>query len=202
MNDNSTDIFLEVDHGPMLVSNNILLSRSNLSMNSSGAAFVYNLFAGQIDVIHYDARLTPYLKPHSTYVVAFHDNPSGDVRFINNLFVNGADASRYDSAMLPVVFDGNVYTKGGGGAIENGGGKEIYLEMDFDKNWLAQKCKPVTTETFFKAMVPDLPFEDVDGSPLRIDIDYLGEKRSVENPSAGPFETRASGRQRIEVWQH
>lgn len=201
MNDNSTDIFLEVDHGPMLVSNNILLSKGNLLMNSSGAAFVYNLFGGRIDVIHYDARLTPYLKPHSTYVVALHDNPSGDVRFINNLFVNGADASRYNNALLPVFFDGNVYTKGGVSAIENKGGKEIYLEMDFDKNWLAQRCKPVTTETFFKARVPDLPFEDVDGSPLRIDIDYLGEKRSVENPSAGPFEKRAPGRQRIEVWQ-
>ena len=243
MNDNATDIFLEVDHGPMLISNNILLSKSNLLMNSSGAAFAHNLFAGKIDVIHYDARLTPYMKPHSTYVVALHDNPSGDVQFINNLFVNGGDASQYSKALLPVVFDGNVYTKGAVRAVKNDGKdrfgemnkdaekqmkeykehtatetkasvdegfdasvnllqqeKKIYLEIVFDKKWLTQKHKLVTTETLTKAVVPDLPFENVDGSPLRIDKDYLGKKRNIENPSPGPFEIKDSGKQKIEVW--
>lgn len=218
MNDNATDIFLEVDHGPMLISNNILLSKTNLLMNSSGAAFVYNLFGGKIDVIHYDARLTPYLKPHSTYVVALHDNPSGNVQFINNIFVNGADVSQYNNALLPVVFDGNVYTKGAvkAGRQDISGdmadsdldasvdliqrNKKIVLEIAFDKRWVARKRKMVTTETLSKAIVPGLPFENADGSPLRIGIDYAGEGRSVENPSPGPFEIKASGRQKIEVW--
>ena len=43
-------------------------------------------------------------------------------------------------------------------------------------------------------------FENVDGSQLRIDIDYLGKKRNVENPSPGPFEIKVSGKQKIEVW--
>jgi alpha-N-arabinofuranosidase len=243
MNDNSTDIFLEVDHGPMLISNNILLSKNNLLMNSSGAAFVHNLFGGKIDVIHYDARLTPYMKPHSTYVAALHDNPSGDVQFINNLFVNGGDASQYSKALLPVVFDGNVYTKGSVRAIENNGqdkfgemnedakkqmkeykehnatemnasldsnfdasaslskqNKNRYLEISFDKKWLAQKHKLVTTETLTRAIVPDLPFENVDGSPLRIDTDYLGKKRNAANPSPGPFEIKILGKQKIKIW--
>jgi alpha-N-arabinofuranosidase len=243
MNDNSTDIFLEVDHGPMLVSNNILLSKNNLLMNSSGAAFAHNLFAGKIDVIHYDARLTPYMKPHSTYVVALHDNPSGDVQFINNLFVNGADASQYNNALLPVIFKGNVYTKGAIGAVKNNShykfgelnknaekqmkeykehvvtetnplvdnnfdavvklvqqGKDIYLQISLKKNWLNQKRKLVTTETLTKAIAPGLPFENVDGSALRIGIDYLGKKRNIENPSPGPFEIKDSGKQKIKVW--
>lgn len=243
MNDNSTDIFLEVDHGPMLVSNNILLSKNNLLMNSSGAAFVHNLFAGKIDVIHYDARLTPYMKPHSTYVVALHDNPSGDVQFINNLFVNGADASQYNNALLPVTFKGNVYTKGSVRAVKNNSqykfgelnknaekqmkeykehvatetnaqadndfdasvnlvqqGKDVYLQISFKKNWLNQKRKLVTTERLTKAIVPGLPFENVDGSALHIGIDYLGKKRNIENPSPGPFEIKDSGKQKIKVW--
>ncbi|KAA9037759.1 DUF1565 domain-containing protein [Ginsengibacter hankyongi] len=243
MNDNATDIFLEVDHGPMLISNNILLSKTNLLMNSSGAAFVHNLFGGKIDVIHYDARLTPYMKPHSTYVVALHDNPSGNIQFINNLFVNGGDASQYSNALLPVVFDGNVYTKGAVRAIKNSGqdrfgemnknaekqmkeykehiatemnalvdngfdgsvnllqqGKGMYLDIAFDEKWLAQKHKLVTTETLFKAIVPDLPFQNVDGSALWIDKDYLGKKRNVANPSPGPFEIMGTGKQKIEVW--
>lgn len=110
---NNRDLFMEVDHGPMLVCNNVMLSKSNLRMNASGAAFVHNLFNGSVNVIkEYDTRLTPYMLPHSTFVQSLHDNPSGDVRFINNLFVNGADVSQYSKALLPVRFEGNVYTKG------------------------------------------------------------------------------------------
>jgi alpha-N-arabinofuranosidase len=243
MNDNSTDIFLEVDHGPMLVSNNILLSKSNLLMNSSGAVFAHNLFKGKIEVIHYDARLTPYMKPHSTYVVGLHDNPSGDVQFINNLFVNGGDANQYSNALLPVVFVGNVYTNGAMRATQKNEqnkfgemnkdaekqmkdykehavsevnisvdnnfdasvnlldkDKKIYLEIAFDKKWLAQKRKIVTTATLTKAIVPDLPFENPDGSLLSIDKDYLGKNRNMTNPSPGPFEIAGSGNQKIRIW--
>lgn len=243
MHDNGLDLFLEVDHGPMLVSNNIMLSETSLLMNSSGAAFVHNLFGGKINVISYDARLTPYLKPHSTFVAALHDNPGGDIQFINNLFVNGGDASQYAKALLPVVFDGNVYTKGSVRAVEN---KEkmkfgemnknaekqmkqyheqdaveqnavvagdfdaaarlipeegrVYLEIAFDKKWLDQKRKRVTSETLTKAIVPDLRFENTDGSPIRIDTDYSGKKRKAANPSPGPFEISRSGQQKIRVW--
>ena len=81
-------------------------------MNSRGAAFAHNIFGGKINVISYDNRLTPYLKPHSTYVAGLHDNPGGGVQFINNLFVNGGDAGEYKKAILPVAFDGNVYVTG------------------------------------------------------------------------------------------
>ena len=243
MHDNSLDIFLEVDHGPMLVSNNILLSKTSLLMNSSGAAFVHNLFGGKMDVVAYDARLTPYHKSHSTFVEALHDNPGGDIQFVNNLFVNGGDASQYSKALLPVVFDGNVYTKGTVRAVGNDKqklfgemnknaqeqmrnykdqdaiernvminndldvsvdllkqGQEMYLELVLDKNWLAQKRTLVTTETLTKAIVPNLPFENVDGSPVKIDKDYFGKNRNVKNPSPGPFEIINSGKQKLKVW--
>jgi alpha-N-arabinofuranosidase len=243
MHDNSLDIFLEVDHGPMLVSNNVLLSKTSLLMNSSGAAFVHNIFGGKMDVINYDARLTPYQKPHSTFVTALHDNPGGDIQFINNLFVNGGDASQYSKTLLPVVFDGNVYTKGSIRATGIEGQKKfgemnknakeqmknyseqiavernaiikddfdastnlvsqdksMFLEIVFDKDWLSQKRKLITTETLTKAFVPDLPFENTDGSSLRIDTDYLRKKRNAANPSPGPFEISGSGKQKIKVW--
>jgi len=243
MHDNSLDIFLEVDHGPMLVCNNILLSETSLLMNSSGAAFVHNIFGGKMDVINYDSRLTPYHKPHSTFVVALHDNPGGDIQFINNLFINGGDASQYSNALLPVVFVGNVYTKGSVMATGNKDQKKfgeinknaqeqmkkysdqpasetdalvnnnfdasasllsqdntLYLEIALDKNWLSKKRKLVTTGTLSRAVVPDLPFENTDGSPLTIDTDYLGNKRDTANPSPGPIEISNSGKQMIKVW--
>jgi len=175
--------------------------------------------------------------------VALHDNPSGDVQFINNLFVNGGDASQYSNALLPVIFKGNVYTKGAVGALKNNSqykfgelnknaekqmkeykdqaatemnaladndfdasvnllqqGKNVYLEIALEKNWLNQKRKLVTTKTLTKSIVPGLPFENADGSALRIGIDYLGKKRNMENPSPGPFEIKGSGKQKIRVW--
>ncbi len=243
MHDNGLDLFLEVDHGPMLVSNNILLSETSLLMNSSGAAFAHNLFGGKMDVISYDARLTPYMKPHSTFVEALHDNPGGDIQFINNLFVNGGNASQYSRTLLPVVMNGNVYTKGSVRAVGNDNKKRfgemnkdageqmkqykeqdadefnpvvdmnfdssvkliqreknVYLEMAVNKKWLEQKRKLVRSETLSKAIVPNLPFENADGSPIRIDTDYLGEKRNPANPSPGPFEIKRSGVKEIKVW--
>jgi alpha-N-arabinofuranosidase len=227
----------------MLVSNNFLLSKTSLLMNSGGAAFVHNIFAGKIDVVSYDARLTPYHKPHSTYVIALHDNPGGDAQFVNNLFVNGGDASQYSKALLQVVFDGNVYTKGSVRATKSSEqkkfgemnekateqmknykeqnateqnalikddfdasvnllkqGDEMYLEIALDKDWHTQKRILVTTETLRQVIIPNLPFKNVDGSPLKIDVDYFGNKRNMDNPSPGPFEISQSGKQTIKVW--
>lgn len=208
-------------------------------MNSSGAAFAHNVFGGAFNVYGYDARLTPYHKPHSTYVVTLHDNPGGDMRFVNNLYVMQGNASSYNKTLLPVTMSGNVYTKGTNqGAVKDvfgwGNGlpdslkthiknkqvsgeldkqdfdakakliKEkdaVYLEIALDKNWLAeQKRQLVTTQTLRPAIIPNLPFENVDGSPLKIDTDYLGNKRNTANPSPGSFEITRSGMQRIKIW--
>lgn len=134
MHDNDEDIFLEVNHGPMLVSNNILLSKTSFLMNSGGAAIVHNMIGGKIRVISYDSRLTPYHRAHATELAGLHDNPGGDIQFVNNLFVNRGDAGEYSKALLPVTFTGNVYTKGTVRAVNadrtqrlgemNAGGKE------------------------------------------------------------------------------
>ena len=77
----------------------------------------------------------------------------------------------------------------------------MYLEIALDKNWLIkQKRKLVTSQLLGKAIVPDLPFENPDGSQLRIDMDYSGQKRNVLDPSPGPFEIMKSGMQRIRIW--
>jgi alpha-N-arabinofuranosidase len=189
MHDNSLDIFLEVDHGPMLVSNNILLSKSSLLMNSSGAAFVHNLFGGRMDVIDYDSRLTPYMKPHSTYVAGLHDNPSGDVRFINNLFVNGGDASQYSKGLLPVVFDGNVYTKG---AVRPIGSKEQkkYGEMNQQakeqmksyKEQDAREANALVREDFDAGAVLDTKGDEVN-LEIALDKNWLLQKRRMVTTS-------------------
>ena len=58
----------------------------------------------------------------------------------------------------------------------------------------------VTTDLLGKAVIPGLPYENPDGSPLEIDTDYFGKKRNMSNPSSGPFEQPGEGDLRIKVW--
>ncbi|HVI44756.1 MAG TPA: right-handed parallel beta-helix repeat-containing protein, partial [Chitinophaga sp.] len=243
LRDNTLDIFLEVNHGPILVGNNLSLSKTSLSMNSSGVAFVHNIFAGKIDVINYDSRLTPYHKPHSTSITALHDNPGGDIRFVNNLFVRGGKAGQYSRSLLPVAFNGNVYTNGTvmatkmktekrygemntlakkqmekyseTDAVEQNAvtdttfdtnlnlikkGNSFFLEVGMKREWLKTKRQLATTKTLGKTVIPGLPFENPDGSDIRMDIDYTGKKRNTGNPSPGPFEIDGSGKHVYKVW--
>jgi alpha-N-arabinofuranosidase len=59
----------------------------------------------------------------------------------------------------------------------------------------------VTTALLGRAKVPDLPFENTDGSTLRVDRDYFDKPRNEGNPAPGPFEPRKSeGPVKIKVW--
>jgi alpha-N-arabinofuranosidase len=211
----SEDLFVEVNHGPFLVDNNILLSGNGILVNSQGAAYVHNLIAGRIRVHVGERRLTPYLKAHSTEVAGLHGNASGDERYYNNIFIN-VGLPAYDPTKLPVFMAGNVFLKGakpskhesnplvqpnvdpGIKLVEKSDG--MYLEITLDKVWAQQQRQMVTTELLGRAKIPDLPYEQPDGTPLKIDTDYFGKKRSEANPSAGPFENPGEGKLTLKVW--
>ena len=203
------DLFVEVDHGPFLVDNNIFLSPRTLLSVSQGGAYVHNLIAGAIQCVPYDARQTPFHRAHSTELAGMHDNPFGDDKYLNNLFLGPADLSPYDAAPLPVKMGGNVFLKGakpskhegepmvrpdidpGLRLVENTDG--FFLEIALDKVLGGKGRRLVTTELLGKAAIPGLPYEQADGSPIRIDRDYFGKKRSASGPTPGPFESSGSG---------
>ncbi len=211
----SEDLFVEVNHGPFLVDNNILLSGNGVLVNSQGGAYVHNLIAGRVRVAVGERRLTPYLKAHSTEVAGLHGNASGDERYYNNIFVNGGLAP-YDPTKLPVFMAGNVFLNGakpskhesnplvqpkvdpGIKLVEKSDG--MYLEITLDKALAQQQCQLVTTDLLGKARIPDLPYEQPDGSAYRIDTDYIGKKRNKANPSPGPFENPGEGKLTLKVW--
>jgi alpha-N-arabinofuranosidase len=213
----SQDLFLEVDHGPYLVDNNLFLSPRALLLVSQGGAYAHNLFVGGMKLIEFDARMTPFHKAHSTELGGLHDNPCGDDRFYNNLFVLHGDLSPYDAARLPVWMEGNVFLQGARPSrheevplvrpafdpairlAERADG--FSLEITLDKTWGAERTrKLVTTELLGRAKIPNLPFERADGTPIRIDTDYLGAKRNAANPFPGPFELPDGGQQTLLVW--
>ena len=48
----STDVFIEVGHGPTLIDNNLLLSPVNVTIPSEGSAVIHNLMLGSFSLIH------------------------------------------------------------------------------------------------------------------------------------------------------
>jgi alpha-N-arabinofuranosidase len=211
------DLFVEVNHGPFLVDNNLFLSPYSINNRSQGGAYVHNLFAGKIRIVQGDDRQTPFHKPHSTEIEGLHDNPCGDDRYYNNLFVQYGDLSGYDTAKFPVSLDGNVFVNGArpsknevGATVKPesdpalklvGKADGLYIEMTFDKAWSAGWTrKQVTTELLGKARIPELPYENPDGTPLKIDTDYSGRKRNEANPMPGPFEALGTGSHSTKVW--
>ncbi len=211
------DLFVEVDHGPFVVDNNIFLSRKALLVVSQGGAYLHNLVAGGLDQNPYDVRQTPFLKPHSTELAGFHDNPSGDDRFFNNIFFEHGDLSKYDTARLPVRMEGNLFLQCAKPCLQEKAPllkpdwdprlklvtqpDGVYLDFQFDPAWRTEQTrKLVATETLRNAVIPNLPYENPDGTPLRIDLDYFGRPRAEQNPFPGPFEVRGSGRQLLKIW--
>lgn len=121
------DIYFEVNHGPYLVDNNILLSKIAINDDSQGGAYVHNLVAGIVLRIT-DDRTTPYHKPHSTEIIALQNIIGGDNRFFNNIFISaqenifpdvenpvvgkpktGYGLNVYNDAKLPMQVNGNIY---------------------------------------------------------------------------------------------
>ncbi len=228
--ENSTDdLFVEVDHGPFLVDNNLFLSGVSLSDMSEGGAYVHNLVAGRIVSRPEPRRSTPYHKAHSTALAGLESTVGGDDRFYNNVFVGSggeADANPlrsggyglwvYDQREYPLQTGGNVYVKGArpyykeNGALRLPGanskpeiveeGDGVYLRLNLGAEVRKAATKLVNTELLGKARVPGLAYENPDGSPLIVDIDYLGKKRNPANPSAGPFENPGQGDLKLKVW--
>jgi len=222
------DIFFEVNHGPFLVDNNILLSPIGIGTQSEGGAFVHNLIVGQICMLPDPNRSTPYHLPHSTAVAGLCTILSGDDRYYNNVFLGlGPEANKedhhynyglvgYNDAKLPVWIDGNIYynralpSKQESHFIQNSSfkpeftiveeGNNVFLSYSTDEKGADTNTHLITTELLGKAKMPNEGYENPDGTPLKIDTDYFGKKRSESNPSAGPFENPGKGLIKLKVW--
>jgi len=229
------DLFVEVDHGPFVVDNNLFLSPTSVLDMSEGGAYAHNLFAGKITNRPEPSRETPYHPAHTTLVAGLTTIKGGDDRFFNNLFVgNGQQMSAerkgnlkelrwisshglwgYDGRELPLQTGGNVYyheaqpyaheanplvLAGSDPKVKllQEGGRFV-LQLDLGPELKQATTTLVTTALLGKARIPNLPYENADGSPMKIDRDYFGKKRNETKPSSGPFENPGSGRLKLKV---
>jgi len=217
MHDNTKDLFVEVNHGPFLVDNNILLSPYGILEACGGGAYVHNLIAGEIKLRAELERETPYHKPHSTEVLGLPKVLGDDERFFNNLFVGGKGLSVYNEDAANLQAEGNVYLDPArqnlneqDALVLEGVDPKIKLEEKQDGLWLemtidsdrilSKKRKIITTKTLGQAIISKAFFENSDGTPYRIVRDYFGKKRNTENPAPGPFRDLSEKEMFIKVW--
>ncbi len=197
LHDNTWDLFMEVNHGPYLIDNNLLLSKNSLRDWSQGSAHVHNLIAGNIISKRQD-RKTPYFKHHTVADMKLSNINHKDARLHNNLFVGGNGPAAYGKdARLQAA--GNVHLKKLSIQLEEKT-DGVWVRVPQDPAWAAQERAVVTTELLGKAKIPDAPFENPDGTPYRLDTDYFGKKRRTGNPAPGPFRAQDEKEMSLRVW--
>ena len=125
------DLFVEVNHGPFVVDNNLFLSGVSLLDVSEGGAYIHNLFNGKLINHPEPGRETPFHPAHSTTVAGLVNVRGGDNRFLNNIFFGrGLSAGlssqprkdpewsgayglwMYGFREVPLLTGGNVYYNG------------------------------------------------------------------------------------------
>jgi hypothetical protein len=228
--DNSTDdLFVEVNHGPFLVDNNVFLSTVSLLDWSEGGAYVHNLFAGRVVSRPEPRRSTPWHKAHSTALAGLTSTTGGDNRFYNNLFMPSGHAASvkpdpssgfglwvYDQREFPLYTGGNVHFGPARPYFRESGalrlppmlpqpeiaeeGGSVFLSLALTPEVRKASAQRITTELLGKTKVTGLAYENPDATPVSIDRDYFGKTRSHATPTPGPFENPGEGNVRLKVW--
>jgi len=186
------NVFMEVNHGPYLLDNNIFLG-SALRNWSQGGAYCYNILPGAITV-EPQTRETPYHRPHSTEVLGLSSIPGGDDRYLNNLMTQPNAFDSIEKTIKNMVVEGNQPVQSAK-IIEKEDG--IYLSFELPETLPTQA---VTAERLGKTLVSKTTFANPDGTPMKIDTDYFGKPRDPANPGAGPFTGLKPGKHEIKVW--
>ena len=215
---NIEDLFIEVNHGPYIVDNNILLSDVSIRNWSQGGAYVHNLIAGRIELQPVKDRFTPYFLPHSISMAGMTTIYGGDDRFYNNIFTkhkyNGMNAYKFTKLPSPII--GNIFLnqkrspkKKLGNTIylkqkteieliEKEG--DLYLQMHLGKEFASYKVNMVSTQTLGKTKVTKAYFDNTNSSEIIFDVDFFNIKRTDKNIISGPFSELKIVNGQFKVW--
>ena len=226
-NNDLEDLFFEVNHGPFIVDNNILLSPYAIRTQSEGGAYLHNLVAGAVQIWPDPNRFTPYFLPHSTSMAGLTTIYGGDDRYFNNIFVgigNQPDKNSkinygtaiYNNARLPVRMSGNSFYFGAKPSDKEQNfvespdfnpelklkdeGDHVYLNLTFDQKYYDHTGDLITSELLGNAKIPRARFENADGTPFLLNSDYFGNARTSENAVSGPFVNLEKGNITLKVW--
>jgi hypothetical protein len=192
-------IFLEMNHGPTLVDNNVLIGQEVRS-NSEATVFAHNLFVDCSYQYNPDTnRRSAYYTPHTNKAVGRKTGTAQEEMWFNNIFIrkgldDAKDASGYKS-------DYNIFLEG---ARKSSFGDEHSIADPFVSRFKFENHPlGVTISLAANNAVPHLkcPWVDADlvgvfstvgqtiedryGNPIKVDTDINGRKYA--EPVAGPL---------------
>ena len=151
-----------------------------------------NIFVGHPDFSREETRKSK-LALATVAQLRVYDTARLPVWMAGNVFLKGAKPCRHEAApLVETEFDPAVKL------VEKTDG--FYLQVRFDKAWVSARTrKVVTTDLLGKAAIPNLPYEQADGTPIRVETDYFGNPRNESNPTPGPFENPGQGDLELKV---
>ena len=211
-------IFPEVNHGPILVDNNIVYGGVNYE-DSEAVSYVHNLFIDSyMDFQPVDKRQLVYFKPHTLEPAGRRRTIHRDNRYYNNMFLGLGlnmlpDApgykSNYNLFWGPAVksrWDDRSYDNG---SPENGDvvgqarltslPNGIKLTLTANSAVFKLPCPLVTRNFIGIDPLTKQGIENHDGSPITVDRDLFGNLRRASHPLVGPFENLSLGKNTIVI---
>ncbi len=192
-------VFLEMDHGPTLVDNNILIGKAVRS-NSEATVFAHNLFVDCGYQYSPDTkRRSAYYTPHTTKAVGTKTGTAQDDKWFNNIFVRkGLDDVRNAPGYTS---DYNIFLEG---AKKSSFGDEHSIAEPFVTGFTCESHLSAVTirfsmnDAFSRLKGPWVDaglvgifstvgqtIEDRSGNPIMVDTDINGKK--LTEPFAGPL---------------
>ncbi len=195
----AANIYLEMDHGPILVDNNVLIGQGVKSW-SEGSVFAHNLLVDcNFEMASDTSRQSQYYRPHTRIAVARKPGVPADDKWFNNIFVRrGLEGVKKTSGYAS---DYNVFLEG---AKKSSFGDEHSI-VDPLVAAFRREDSPLGVSIVFR--VNQAPFglkgpwvdrslvgvfstvgqsiEDCRGRPIRVDTDIFGKQRA--SPIPGPL---------------
>jgi len=203
-------VFLEMNHGPTLVDNNILIGEKVRS-NSEATVFAHNLFVDCGYEYNPDTeRRSAYYTPHTTKTVGRKTGTAQDEKWFNNIFIRHGlddvkDAPGYTS-------DYNIFLEGAGKSsfgdehsivepfmtgftIEN---HPLGATIKFSMNDAVSRLKGpwVNADLVGVFSTVGQTIEDRFGNSIKVDTDINGKK--FAQPIAGPLANIQQGQNTFE----
>ncbi len=203
-------IYVEANHGPLLIDNNIIID-SPIGSESERVIVAHNLFCNSgLIYMNRETRNPGYFEPHTLKEIKDSCLIRIEDRYYNNIFIGkGSDRLHTDMSYEPQNVKDfrsgyNIYYQGAQRqpwdktGIESAGFQTMFelqeladgvkLNFYMDKSAFALKCPLVDTRLIGKFSLVNQGMEQHDGTSVIIDQDCLGNKRNTRHPRVGAFE--------------
>jgi len=201
----TANLFLEMNHGPTLVDNNVVIGHG-IRSNSEGTVFAHNLFVDcGFSMVSDTKRRSEYYKPHTREQVDRKHGIPQDDKWFNNIFIRrGLDqvrkttgyASNYnlflEGAKKSLFGDKHsVVTGFNTDIVREDSSEGVNIRFDMDDAASRVECPWVDQKLYGVFPTVGQTIEDRHGRPIKVTADCNAAKRA--SPVAGPLANLKQG---------